>query len=76
MSLKTYIGMKILRAEPLNLGNYNELRGWTMPDDEDPAREGYFVQYPDGYQSWSPKEVFEGAYREISDEERAIIQGN
>lgn len=61
--MDTYIGTKIIQAEPLTLGAYNERRGWTIPDDEDPSREGYFVQYPDGYKSWSPKEVFEEAYR-------------
>ena len=27
---------------------------------------GYKVVYPDGYESWSPKEVFEAAYRPTS----------
>ncbi len=34
-------------------------------------RQGYKVIYPDGYISWSPKEVFEAAYRVISKEEIA-----
>lgn len=25
--------------------------------------EGYLVEYPDGYTSWSPKEVFDAAYK-------------
>ncbi len=58
-----YIGTKIILAVAMNLGKYNEHRGWTIPADEDPAREGYLVEYEDGYQSWSPKEVFEAAYR-------------
>lgn len=29
------------------------------------AREGYAVKYADGYQSWSPKDVFEAAYQPI-----------
>ena len=29
----------------------------------EPAENGYKVVYPDGYASWSPKEVFEKAYR-------------
>lgn len=28
----------------------------------DPQAGGYFVVYPDGYQSWSPKEAFESGY--------------
>lgn len=27
---------------------------------------GYRVRYPDGYESWSPKEVFEKAYLELT----------
>lgn len=27
------------------------------------GREGYVVRYADGYESWSPKEAFEEAYR-------------
>lgn len=63
LDLESYIGTKALLASPLNLGDYNVLRGWKIPDNEDPKREGYFVQYPDGYNSWSPKEVFEESYR-------------
>lgn len=64
--MKNYIGTKQLKAEPLNLGDYNVKRGWQIPANEDPLREGYFVEYPDGYVSWSPKEVFEEAYKETS----------
>ena len=55
---------------------YNVLRGWTVPDDENPADEGYLVEYVDGgkanvpgfdgYISWSPKDVFERAYHPAS----------
>ena len=48
----------------MNLGFYNQFRWWKIPENENPEREGYLVQYPDGYISWSPKEVFEEAYRE------------
>ena len=48
--MKNYIGVKIVKAEP------KEKNG--VP--------GYAVKYPDGYVSWSPKETFEQAYRELS----------
>lgn len=48
--MKRYVGTKIIYAEPAKKGE----------DD------GYFVQYPDGYTSWSPKQAFEEAYRESS----------
>ena len=59
-----YIGTKILNdAKLMNKLQYNERRGWQMPLDEDPNEQGYMVFYPDGYVSWSPKDVFEEAYR-------------
>ncbi len=58
-----YIGTKIITGTPMSLGDYNEYRCWTMPDDENPAREGYLVIYEGGYESWSPKDVFDAAYR-------------
>lgn len=30
---------------------------------ENPADEGYLVKYSDNYESWSPKNVFDEAYR-------------
>lgn len=49
-----YIGTKIVEAEPC---------GRKLPDCD--AVEGYEVVYKDGYTSWSPKSVFEEAYRPI-----------
>jgi len=62
-----YIGVKIIEADPLNLGEYNRMRGWIIPDGEDPNREGYLVKYSDNYISWSPKEAFDESYRPITD---------
>jgi hypothetical protein len=71
--MQKYIGTKIILATAMNLRAYNEKRGWPMPPDENPAAEGYLVEYTDGgkpnhpdhqgYISWSPKEQFEAAYR-------------
>lgn len=58
-----YTGTKTLLAFPMCLGVYNTYRGWAMPEDEDPAAQGYLVQYADGYQSWSPAAAFEESYR-------------
>lgn len=62
--MKTYIGTKIIDARPMTRGEYNIFRGWQIPENENPEDEGYLVKYPDGYISWSPKSVFEEAYRE------------
>lgn len=47
--MKNYIGVKIVKAEPEDRNG--------IP--------GYKVEYPDNYISWSPKDVFEKAYREL-----------
>ena len=62
--MKQYIGTKLVLAKPMTRGEYNQYRGWTIPADENAADEGYLVQYPDNYESWSPKAVFDDAYRE------------
>ena len=62
--MKKYVGTKLIEAEPMTRGAYNEYRGWTIPVDENPADEGYLVKYSDNYESWSPKEAFDEAYRE------------
>ena len=80
--MQTYIGTKLLNARPMTLGEYNDYRGWTLPDDEDGNDPGYLVEYLDGgapnhpnhsrYISWSPEDVFERAYsslgRDVSEE--------
>ena len=62
--VKQYIGTKMIKAKPMNRGDYNKYRGWNIPKDENPADEGYLVMYSDGYESWSPKKQFEEAYRD------------
>lgn len=69
-----YIGTKLIEAKPMNLGDYNKFKGWTIPEDEDPKREGYLVKYSDEYISWSPKEVFEKSYLKV-DENKNLPSG-
>jgi hypothetical protein len=71
--MENYIGVKRIKAKPMNRLEYNEYRGWNLPSDEDGTDEGFLVEYIDGgkanhpdhkgYISWSPKEVFENAYK-------------
>lgn len=63
--MTTYVGVKLISAEPMNRGDYNDYRGWTIPEDENPADEGYLVKHSDGHESWSPKSAFEEAYSEV-----------
>lgn len=71
--MQQYIGVKHIKAHPMTRGAYNALRGWDLPDDENPDDAGYLVEYlnspatdmPGGftnYISWSPKAVFEDSY--------------
>ena len=67
--MKKYIGTKTIEAEPayrfsgrggsfwVPKSDVEELPAWVTVED------GYEVRYPDGYTSWSPKDVFEEAYR-------------
>ena len=59
-----YIGTKIIEAVPaIRKGGKVYEEGWPIPKSMDPTEEGYKVRYQDGYESWSPKDVFEEAYR-------------
>ena len=70
--MKQYIGTKLIEAEPAPWvsGTYpdgTDYAGvqpadWPIPA-EAKVKNGYKVRYADGYESWSPKDVFEEAYR-------------
>ena len=62
--MQKYIGTKIIEAVPaIRKGGKVYEEGWPIPKSMDPTEDGYKVRYPDGYESWSPKDVFEEAYR-------------
>lgn len=71
--MKQYIGSKIVKAWPCYripvIGGRYE---YCKLDEVVPTcitgqpEDGYRVQYEDGYLSWSPKAVFEKAYRETT----------
>ena len=68
-----FIGTKMINAVPMTRAEYNDFRGWQLPEDENGEDAGYLVEYLDGgkpntlqyagYVSWSPKEQFDKAYR-------------
>lgn len=62
--MKTYIGTKIIDAQPAYRvdGKTVQPTDWPVPEGAK-TEEGYAVRYQDGYMSWSPKAVFEEAYR-------------
>ena len=62
--MKKYIGTKIIEAVPaIRKGGKVYEEGWPIPKSMDLTEKGYKVRYPDGYESWSPKDVFNEAYR-------------
>ena len=62
-----------IQAKPMTRGEYNQLRGWIVPQDENPKDEGYLMVYRDsfdcivegfdGYVFWFSKEEFEKSYQ-------------
>ncbi|EXS21487.1 gp49 domain protein [Acinetobacter baumannii 573719] len=74
LSLCAYIGTKSVLAATMTRGEYNDYRGWQIPENEDQTEQGYLVEYVDGgkpnddrhngYISWSPRDVFEKSYHQ------------
>lgn len=71
---ETYLGVKGIQAKPMTRSEYNVLRGWKLPTNENGDDEGYLVVYANnqcnvegiqGYVSWSPKDVFDEAHAKV-----------
>lgn len=63
--MKQYTGTKTVKAEPMTYGEAYK-RGLIRENayvEEYSDNKGYHVVYPDNYESWSPAEVFEDAYK-------------
>ena len=75
--MKVYIGTKIIQAEPMDAWTFSStvrpLPDGVEIDSTGKSKPGYKVMYSDGYVSWSPKDVFEQAYREVSPEEKTLL---
>ena len=70
-NLELYIDAKIVGGKPMDKKTFHETirKGiWTEPNEP-----GYYVIYEDGYESWSPKEVFERCYRKVVRSEKTIF---
>ena len=69
---RTAIGTKVVHFVAMTRQEYNNYRGWILPEGEDGSDNGYLVEYTDGgtpnvpghpgYVSWSPQDVFEKSY--------------
>lgn len=76
--MKQYIGTKIVQAAPAVRYLMKDGNNWVIEKDDHLAlaqvnmedvvawEDAYVVVYKDGYSSWSPKDVFEEAYRETT----------
>ena len=72
--MKKYLGVKIIQAEKC-WGLDNKC---VDANSKHCGREidGYKVVYEDGYISWSPKDVFEKAYKEVGNYNSLILDAN
>lgn len=67
------IGIKMVDLQPMTAKEAFD-KGYGMKPNQDPNSNGYEVTYPDGYKSWSPKEVADAAYFPIDDENGQMIK--
>ena len=67
--MKTFVGVKLIKAQPMTYSEWCGHKGFPL-EAEKANDEGYLVEYPDGYQSWSPAAVFEASYLELNDPTR------
>ena len=63
--MSKYLCIKIVSAKPMTRGEYNEYRGWTIPDDENPNDNGYIIQH-NSHISWIPKNEFENTHYKLA----------
>lgn len=67
MKMKTYIGTKIIEAAPaIRMGGKVYDANELIPRSMELVEEGYKVRYQDGYERFSPKDVFERFYLELT----------
>ena len=64
--MKQYTGTKTVKAMPMTMGEAYErklLKEGVRPSECETDKAGYLVEYKGGYQSWSPADVFDKAYK-------------
>lgn len=64
--MKQYTGTKTVKAMPMTMDEAYErklLKEGVRPSECETDKAGYLVEYEGGYQSWSPADVFEKAYK-------------
>lgn len=76
--MELYIGCKIIEAEPMYRKDAIE-KGYNRLNDKEKESKieniyGYHVKYADGYESWSPANMFEAAYRPLDSFNKTAIE--
>lgn len=59
--MQLHIGTKQVTAQPMTRSDAESHLGRNVGGDK--HGDGYLVEYEGGYQAWSPKDVFDAAYR-------------
>lgn len=60
-----YIATQSVKATPMSRIEYNEMRGWTLPDNENGFDAGFLVEYiATGHINWLPREIFNDTFVE------------
>lgn len=74
--MKRFNALKKVNAKPMTRQEYNDLRNWDLPTDENGADDGYItedingasnVDGYNGYVSWTPKAMFDEQFYEADD---------
>lgn len=66
--MKKYLGKKEVLASSMSMGDaYDKglLQYGLESSRVERNKQGYLVEYSNGYQSWSPKDVFDNSYKVI-----------
>ena len=85
--MEKYLGVKIVSAEPAWYGSIYTQEGNSCScsgpeiipkstyagDKPSSWKDGYEVIYEDGYRSWSPREVFEKAYKHFDESAHSLL---
>ena len=66
------MGKKIVKTEPMDKFTFQKTVKGETPSAEEKNYEGYFVQYEDGYKSWSPRMTVEIPHQEITEEKKKL----
>lgn len=63
--MEKYLGIKLVDAKRMSKESFESYKNGKLPSITENQTSGYMVKYPNGYESWCPKEAFEEANRSI-----------